>query len=222
MKRTPLSITFFIEQLQQNKPFSFARFGDGEFMPVFGSYGKNADGVMLDKGLGKQLKAVLRANKPYYKGLLRIALTHYKPQIEAQYNHINWHNGDMLLHEIIAGNGLPLLKELRQKRILYVGPKHCRSVSKLFSYETYIEVEGSSAHKNSKVEEILTAVRKYNIEVIGYSCGPASNIWIDRIYGNVEVTQIDFGSVFDGFFGVNSRSYQKEIDFDKLLKLYKI
>jgi len=220
MIRTPLPLRTLTEHLKQNKPFSLSRWGDGELAAMFSNNIINADGVKLDRGLGKQLKAVLRQNNPYYHGLLRIGIKAYSKQLELTYKDFQWHNGDKLLHEFLKGKGKPFIEQLRTKRILYVGPNHCRQIP-FFDYVDYIEV-GSQAHKDSKVDSILRSVRKHNIELIGYSAGPASNIWINTIYNELKetATQVDFGSLFDGFLGIRSRSYMHNINFEELKELY--
>lgn len=221
MKRIPLSIEWFTNQLKENNNFSFARYGDGEFAAVFDDYITNADGVKIDAGLGKQLRAVLRQNQPYYHGLLKIAMTAYSNKIKENYNHIQWYNGDLLLGQFLEGKGKPLIQELRKKRILYVGGSHCRGLNQgFFDYVHFIEVPKSTAHKEDKSQEIIKAVKDYHIDVVGYSAGMASNIWINNVYSELktDITQIDFGSLWDGFMGRVSRSYIKsdKVDWNEL------
>lgn len=222
MKRIPLSINFFSQQLQQNKHYSFARYGDGEMAAILGHYIKNADGVVIDASLQKQLAYVLLRQQPYYHGLLRIALTHYGPEIRKDWGFIAWYNGDMLLHQFLNGEGKPLLDQLQEKRILYVGAKHIKKLN-LFPIVSYLETPESTAHKLDYSGNVIDAVHKYNIDFVGYSAGMASNLWISRVYDELgtTITQMDFGSLWDGFCGIVSRSYIKNTDFDKLKELYK-
>ena len=68
---------------------------------------------------------------------------------------------------------------------------------------TVIETPARNVHavKDNVLRNVLRAVRKHKIDFIGWSCGLAGKVLIDEVYQlHPEVTQIDFGSTFDGYF----------------------
>ena len=224
MARVPVArkrpLRDYVEQVQLGLPFSFARYGDGEWHCILGNFGeRNSNGCTYTKPLSDVLRAGLRKGHPYEHSILRIARRNLGPLIEKfLINHeiqIEWTLGDTILEESLKGNIFPLIEQLRTKRILYVGPKHCRGLNRMgfFSYVDYIQPPPRNAFtvRHDIVRNIAGSIKENNVQVVGYSSGLASKVFIDDIYQitDGEITQIDFGSMFDGYFGIPSRSYIK-------------
>ena len=123
-----------------------------------------------------------------------------------------WCRGDVILDQSLKGNLFPLIKELRKKHILYVGPEHCKRLDEgFFKYHAFVQPPPKNAilKREKIVSTVLRMIANKNIEVIGWSSGLASKVFIDDVYAEYgdTVTQIDFGSLFDGYFGIPSRTY---------------
>lgn len=217
MKLTPIPLDFFTDNLRESRPFSFARYGDGEWLTILGEYGrKNSNGCTFTPALADDLRLALARNQGYMYSTLTVAHHNLGRRIDGycQKNKIGikWYKGDVLLNKLLKGLLWPVVEQMRQKRVLYVGPYHCRQLNEhFFNYIHYIQPPPQNAHqvKDKLITSILRAVQAHKIEVIGYSSGLAAKVFIDEVYRltSGEVTQIDFGSMWDGFFKIPSRSY---------------
>ena len=69
------------------------------------------------------------------------------------------------------------------------------------------------------VEMARIAIDELDIEFVGYSAGFLSNLVIDDLFvAYSHLFQVDFGSMFDGYFGRVKRSYIKSVDWNELLE----
>lgn len=248
----PLPLSFFVNSLKQNKPFTFARYGDGEWLTILGFYGKrNSNGCTFTEALSNDMIDVLKRQNPYHHAILKIAKRErpvpynggevpYGGPVIQQWlddNQITmpWYDGDVLLEESLKGKLFPLIEQIREKRVLYVGNYRLRGLNMrakgFFPYIAYVEPPPRNAHRemDNLLYQIYRAIRKENIDLIGWSSGLAAKVMIDKVYmKHPEITQIDFGSMFDGYFrpmeNVNpagSRSYIRKgrHDWVELLRM---
>lgn len=248
IKTLPLS--WFVNQLKNNNPFTFARYGDGEWLTILGFYGMhNSNGCTFTKSLSDDMGAALRRQNPYYHAILKIAMREREvnyggkphpyggPAIEkwlAENNvTLEWYNGDILLEECLQGRLFPLIEQIRLKNVLYVGNARLRGLNMrgagFFPYTAYIEPPPRDTHLviDDILLDVYKAINRHKIDFIGWSSGLAAKVMIDEVYMRFpEVTQIDFGSMFDGFFRpmpnvspLGSRSYIRsgKHDWDALL-----
>lgn len=251
MKIKPLPLKWFVNQLKNSQPFTFARYGDGEWLTILGFYGMhNSNGCTFTKPLSDDMRGVLKRNHPYHHAILKVARrerpvpfqgkpTPYGgPIIDKwlQFNEINidWYNGDVLLEESLKGNIFPLIEQIREKRVLYVGNERLRDLNLrgkgFFPYYDYVEPPPQNAHKvkGRLLKLIFRAIERHKIDFIGWSSGLAGKVFIDEVYMRYpEITQIDFGSMFDGYFKPmsnvipgGSRSYIRKggYNWEKLLR----
>lgn len=252
MEVNPLPLKWFVRNLKENTPFTFARYGDGEWLTILGYYGmNNSNGCTFTKELSDDMRKVLYHQRPYHHAILKIArrerTVSYKG-MQYEYggkaiqrflddNNITmpWYDGDVLLEESLKGKLFPLIKQIREKRVLYVGNHRLRGINMrgkgFFQYISYVEPPPRDTHKvmDDILYQIYREIRKNNINFIGWSSGLAAKVMIDEVYArHPEITQIDFGSMFDGYFrpmeNVNpagSRSYIRKgmHDWEALLRL---
>jgi hypothetical protein len=245
MKINSLSLKWFVKNLKKNIPFTFARYGDGEWLTILGFYGMhNSNGCTFTRSLSDDMRAVLKRQNNYHHAILKIARRERKVPYQGEWlpyggpviqqwlddNNItlNWYNGDVLLEESLKGKLLPLIEQIRERRVLYVGNKRLRDLNMkgigFFPYVAYIEPPPRDAHlaKTAILPQIFKTIRKYKIDFIGWSSGLAGKVFIDEVFMRFpEVIQIDFGSMFDGYFtpmdNVNpagSRSYIRKGGYD--------
>jgi len=72
-----------------------------------------------------------------------------------------------------------------------------------FPYAAYIEPPPKDTHEviDDILYDIYRAIRRNKIDFVGWSSGLAAKVMIDEVYMRFpEITQIDFGSMFDGYF----------------------
>jgi hypothetical protein len=252
-KNLPLS--HYVQLLKDKMPFSFARYGDGEWLCILGEFTghANSNGCHYTQELCDDLRDVLKRNNPYYHAMLRVALS----EKEATYSNksimfgrtiiekflsdneldIEWCNGDVFLNISLKGNLFPLIEQIRERRVLYVGNERLRGLNMrgvgFFPYVTYVEVPPADSYtqKDTILKQVYLCIEKYQIDFIGWSTGMASKVFIDETFMKYpEITQIDFGSMFDGYFeplphirlrkkqSSYSRSYIGGYDFNQLLR----
>lgn len=252
MKVHPLTIRDFALKLKNNEPFTFARYGDGEWLTILGFYGKhNSNGCTFTKALSDDMRQVLYRHNDYYHAILKIARREREvpygdkwypyggPVIDQwlEDNNINlkWYNGDFILEESLRGKIFPLIEQVREKRVLYIGNERLRGLNMrgagFFPYVAYIKPPPRNAHsvKNDILRNIYNSIERYDIDFIGWSSGLAGKVFIDEVFMRYpEVTQIDFGSMFDGYFEPmpnvhpdGSRSYIRkgQHDWERLLRM---
>lgn len=250
MEVKTLSLNWFTNQLKTHQPFTFARYGDGEWLTILGFYGMhNSNGCTFTKALSDDMRAALLRQNPYHHAILKIAMRERTvpyngkqhpyggPVIERwlQDNEIalDWYDGDVLLEESLKGNLFPLVEQIRERRVLYVGNFRLRGLNMrgkgFFPYVTYVEPPPRDAHlaMDDLLYNIYHIIRREKIDLIGWSSGLTGKVMIDEVYmRHPEVTQIDFGSLFDGYFRpmphvspLGSRSYIRngKYDWDALL-----
>lgn len=211
-----LSLAGVIEQVRDGEPLIYPRWGDAEWHAVLGEYGRtNQNGCLIGAGVGVALREVLRRQSPYPHGILRIARrTHGRRLIEylAQREiRIDWVGGDLLLDATLRGRLWPLIQVLREKRILYVNAGYLRQLEdEWFPLAGFVEIPPQNAIRARKVivRSVLELAAEREADLIGWSAGMHAKAFIDDVYQqNPEIHQLDFGSMWDGFFGVKSRSY---------------
>lgn len=211
------NLNHYVNKLENRESFGLARYGDGEWLTILGYYGrKNSNGCTFTRALSKDLGRVIREEYAYDYSTLRIARNKLEDKIDAwlkEHNvNIEWILGDFLLRASIDGKMYPLIEQLRKRKILYVGPQHCRQLrSEFFDYVAFIQPPPIDAHAEKwEIEQnIFHELDTKDIDFIGISSGLAGKVFIGDIWGHTdgEVPIMDFGSLWDGYFDVPSRSY---------------
>jgi len=223
-------LKYYVDKLANDEPFGLARYGDGEWMTILGYIGRNnSNGCTFTQELHDKLMQVLRNDHPYEHAILRIAYRKLGDEIEEFLDRENieveWTIGDTMLDMSLKGKLWPLVNQLRNKRVLYVGPEFLTGLhTKFFRLVGYVQVPrvDASEHREIIVPAILSMMYKYQPEVVGFSSGLHSKVFIDDVWAEFmgRVTLIDFGSMWDGYFAIPSRSYIRKggLDWDNLHK----
>lgn len=222
------NLKHYVDLLSTDSPFGLARYGDGEWLAILGEIGrKNSNGCTFTQELCDLLRDVLKNNLPYEHSILSIARRKLGSRIgkflkEGEYE-VEWTMGDTILEASTNGKLWPLIAQLRQKTIVYVGPEYMRPIHDLFfKYVSYIQIPPVNAYEEREriILEIIEAVEKDDANFIGFSSGHHTHIFMDALWThfNGEISMIDFGSIWDGYLGVKSRKYLRkdQHDFDEL------
>lgn len=176
----------------------------------------NACGCTYTNLLSKSLREILSKNRKYNHGILRIALSTHVEEIEnyieANGIDIDWCDGDIFLNKLLAGEAYSFIKALREKKVLVVGQSFLLDLEKdFFSFTSFIAPPQNNAitARKTLVKTVLNSVEKNEIDVILWSSGMHTKVFLDDVWvkTNGEITQIDCGSMWDGFCGQQSRSY---------------
>lgn len=209
----------FVYKISRNEVFTFSRWGDGEASVLLGDKGQNCDGVQYTPSLAYALRNVVSDNNipkysNYHFGLLGIARTYGGERLQKYFKKntkIQWEDGDFLTNASKLGKLLPLIQVLRSKRVLYVGPKHLRSLGQVGAFEIskFVEVPLYGAFEEEK-RICSDIIRDWGqTDLIAVSMGIGAKVLIHNLYKVIGQVRsiVDFGSTFDGYVGVYSRKY---------------
>ena len=236
MKSTPFvklshrGIGFFEKMMQGNIPFSFPRYGDGEFSSILGYSGQNCDGVRYTSDLQTALVETLiypHLNDNYYYGLLAIAHRYFRPYIErftVKNNlDIHWTEATFLVAANRKGKLGSFLNILRNRPLLYVGPKYLREISEMLGLPVEHFIDVPEKHAFEARVNIANKILVYadKADFIGFSAGPVTKWLIWTLYPALGETHtmFDLGSIFDGYVGRPSRKYQKRGTWQDIVRL---
>lgn len=223
-------IEFFAEMIQKNIPFSFPRYGDGEFSSILGYSGQNCDGIRYTSDLQNALVETLmypHLQDNYYYGLLAIAHRYFRPYIERftikNNLDIMWTEATFLVAANRKGKLGNFLGILQNRPLLYVGPKYLRGVSDTLKLQVEHFIDIPEKHAFEQREEIANKVLVYadTADFIGFSAGPATKWLIWSLYPALGETHtmFDLGSIFDGYVGRPSRKYQKRGTWGEIARM---
>jgi len=214
------NLRHYIDKLESGNPFTFTRWGDGEWFCVLGDYGMtNNNGCTFNAQLGEMLREALAHSYPYEHSILRIARRKQGKRIGSWLAHrpeiqIEWTIGDTFLESSLNGRLFPLIEHLRERKVMYVGPPWTKDLPlHWFPLVAHVQPPARDAYKERSrvVGETLNKLEKSGAEIIGWSSGLHTKVFADDVFAAAgdQVTQIDFGSMWDPYFGVNSRSYAR-------------
>ena len=200
-----------IDKINNNIPFKFSRWGDGEWNCMMGVKGKNRDGNEYFRELGRELRAIFDSRPDYYIGLQYGTL--YNDNIR-QYIfqklfelNIDFVNGDIFHQASEFGQLHRFIKALEDKQVFIIGATYFKKLP-----YRHIRIP----YKNSYFyNDIL--FRKLNLlkdEIYLVAAAMNSNVIIHRMPKHV--TAIDIGSVLDPYLGITRATYQHLLKPEKL------
>ncbi len=231
MQVNPRPLSFYTDLLTRGEAFAFSRYGDGEWACILGREGQTCDGQPYSPELAADLASALESaadaapGANYFAALGPMAARTMAAPINNWLSlselSIDWHSTEVFLQASLDGALYPFVAELRKykHRLLYVGPEHLRRFAvDVLCAEAFVEVPSKNAyaHAPALLHEIDRTVRDVGTDMIGYSAGPTANVLIDKFFSGypAATTQIDFGSVWDVYAGVKSRSYMRKGPYD--------
>lgn len=209
-----------------NKGFAFSRWGDGEWISLLGGIGPaNCDGHRYFPDMGRELAGVLAANPPYITAMQHLALHRMRPRIANFLRRHGlesrpWHDADVFHRAAIDGKLSPLLDALRLRRGVVVGPAHMKdTVPALLGWNRYVPVPATDCYLQldtitaAVLDECRACIKQHGEAVVSLSCSMPAELVLDRVWraiGGSNVYVIDFGSLWDPYCGVCSRSYMRQ------------
>lgn len=202
-------------KLKTGEKFSFSRVGDGEANCIYRDRKRtmNSDLHTYFEDLGDALMGVLKSAPDYYLGLQGLAYRQRKDEIDRitkKYG-IKWCGSDILHNASINRQLDKLFEALENRKVMVVGPAHLKSLP---FYDYFVEVPAKDAWLSyesihAEINTLLKSLPDAENMVVIYCCGMMSCVLIDNFAG--QCTQIDAGSVFDPYCGINSRRYHFNI-----------
>lgn len=226
MNIIPYPLSHYTALLATGQPFSFARYGDGEWLAILGASGQNCDGHLYTPALERELGEAVTSGADYIFASRVTAQIRDQVVRWCKLNGVDreWHSTEVFLEASLSGKLKPLVTVLRERYVGYVGPGHLLDFTNdafgLVGFATIPKVNAYT-YMPPMVRDALGLV-DLGADTLLISAGPAANALIHRLYPIVgrKVTLLDMGSVFDPYAGVMSRSYAKRGGYD-FTKLYK-
>ncbi|HZX14132.1 MAG TPA: hypothetical protein VFF49_07010 [Thermodesulfobacteriota bacterium] len=221
-----VDLEWFINLLDSRDPFTFVRYGDGEFQCILDVGKNNCDNIQYSKNLRRDLLQSLHyadTRGRLFRGILAIALRSMRSQIEfyLSTNKINiaWIDGTFMVAANRKGNFKPVFKALSDRKILYVGPNFLRNIPNLFA-EYFVEVDRYDAFSKRQTYLQTALDLSPNVDTIAVSMGPAAKNFCVDLYELIGSTHtiIDFGSIFDGYCGMPSRRYMQRDTWKEIMQ----
>lgn len=221
----PIEADYFPSMIRQNKPFTFTRYGDGEWRCICGYSGKNCDGHPYTDKLQNALIRAVCANQDLIWGMQRKAMRDMGGQIkqfcEAEGIDRSWYDSDILHKLNCKGTLFPFVSAIKEKTFAIIGPKHVRNVDLPYAEFVQIPRRNCFLKCNGIYKRILDAVRK--CDILLFSASMMTNVLMYRLYPIIgqDVTMIDCGSVWDVYCDVRSRGIFRDesTDWDHLYEV---
>jgi len=204
-----LDINSFNIMLEEDVPFSFSRWGDGEWNAVKGKKGHNCDGHEYYEDMSERLRSILLSQPKYLLGIM--------PKVYKTYNISDYPNkwySSRVLYDAARDNKIQdFFDLLNTKDLIVVGNLKIMSIREFINYRAFISIPSKDCWLFYK--ETLSIIKESikHGSVVLYSASMMSNVLIDDIYHyDKSITQIDCGSLWPPYLGYATRSYHKEIN----------
>jgi hypothetical protein len=194
--------------------FSLARYGDGEFNAMLYKEGENCDGHPYTWQLASDLRHTLRTNPEYYLGL------HQSKVIQAEslelLRELDMDDRVFVSNAVFHcaqrdGIMQPLWQALEGKKVAIIAPAYIEQ-QKQVECAQYISIPGNNTA--SFIDGICKKLMCYDL--IGHitliSASMAAPLIVDFLYRRYRNngSYIDFGSCFDPYVGLHSRSFHRQ------------
>lgn len=205
------------EKLRNKEPFSFSRWGDGEWNAVYGKQGHNCDGHEYFPDMGKRLRQVLESKPTYMMGLQPLTISSDRIiQIQKDFPGIDWVDADSIHNASIDGRIGELFDSLKGRNVLVVGPKHIAKINFKEWNFVFVPYNNCWSEYNSIKRELYLAMNHINTLnkesiVVLFCASMMSEVLIDDFSYLDYHTFIDIGSAFDPYAGVKSRGYHHKL-----------
>jgi len=212
-------IGFYVDYLVNDKPFSLARYGDGEWSVIVQNRGKCVGQSLNLPGLRL---ATIRSIKKAHQDPRYIMACHPKQSqgnieewlVQHQPPWLRWKDTRTFYYASFYGKLFPFVDAIRKLNVprVVVGPPHLRQLhSKVFKVDQFIEIPPVDAWRSK--DRILDECKKVKGKVMfSISAGPTSSplVW-ELFQEKPESFIMDLGSLWDVYVGKPSRSYHAKM-----------
>jgi len=207
-------LTFYMDLLRRGVPFSYLRYGDGEWNcaleTIIAGYGFQTFTPALRKDVQASLIKYHRDAR-YIMGLPPVR--HFRDRGLVMWELINaflrehgldieWSCSEAFNRASWAGKLWPFVQYLQQHNIIIVGPPRYKALGKLFPKAAFVVIPAKHCHAQ------LAAIRKNILAqklpaIILVTAGPACVALIHKLWPHIgdSSTMIDIGSLWAPYIG---------------------
>jgi hypothetical protein len=220
----------YLEKINKNEPFSLTRFGDGEVLCMFNPTFFNSRPIYKDWILscGPIMKQIFINNYAYYHCFLDCTFWTRGPHRgDAFINFLNetcptteFYDGEFWQNLSFTNRITEITSAIDPYGPVFIGGKHLENmklVTGITSMQNIIIDDDNGYLDKDRVRN--TIIKKFGegSRMFCFSASILSKVLIDELYPMIGDTcfLIDFGSVFDPYCGILSRSNMVTVGFDK-------
>jgi hypothetical protein len=220
-------LTWYVDRMKTGRPFSFSRYGDGEWNAMIGTEGENCDGHRFFPELGGELRSSVVRRRDYIYALQPRAIRCMRSDIQGflASNHIAfaWHNADVFHDANKRGKLYPLVSALRSTDVVMIGPAPLRAIKdNVFPSKDFIEIPSKDCYlaKDDIIKRVLASAGIHNHAVFAFSASMTAKVLIYELFPLIGKTNwlIDFGSLWDIYVGIKSRNVYHKLNWDRIIK----
>ena len=231
-----LEFNYFFNKIKNNEHFKYSRFNDGEIIAINSinnnTLKSNCDGHLYYPDMGKKLKIILEtynnknnyyleSYKYWYDNNKVVKLTLDK--LYNKNNNLKFLSYDFIriTHENNSDDFINLLKLLKNKNVIIVGPSYLKQLKKHFNNFNFIEIPIKNCYLS--LDSIINDIKNVNNissnNIFLLSASMPANIIIDEFKNDTNNSYIDFGSVWDTFFVSKEYNFIKKRSSSNKIKI---
>lgn len=214
-------LKFYAARINKRQPFTFVRYGDGEWSAIFQDRSRTSSGsqaLNIPTLKDAMTKSVVKAHRAdnYFPAYRRTAM---KPRIRKwlrdNASGVNWHDCTVFYKASRHGALHPFIKAVQELGypVVVIGPERLRKLDgKAFDIAQFIQLPNRDCWQDRR------RVMKECMSVKGpafftFTAGPAAKPWAWQLYQTKGKDSfiLDLGSLWDPYVGKRSRSYHKTL-----------
>jgi hypothetical protein len=230
-----LGIKFYAREIRAGRPFTFVRYGEGEWRticPNMGVKGHHIYSEWQERQAQDRLRNTLQsyhAHPRYWPAIWHQRwlaksgnLTNVKTWLgENGLGGIPWHDGRLWRRATENDQAHIVVMAMKEQElpIVFVGPAKIRGVLKHFKGASLIETHYTHAYYDiPKIKKAILSID--HPALFSFSVGGTAKIIMHDIFPQIgdESFMIDFGAMWEGLCGKKARVYQRELDEKRLRK----
>jgi hypothetical protein len=242
----PQTIEDWTRLVEDGTPFTYANFGDGEFLAITGRIGVNSDGIRYDPAIGAELAKVLIEPRLTFYGYnpgkrdseKRLNAERWlrehginvpvlgQTTLEDPHNgkcdcNIHWVHKEIISYANVRGRFGPFMRALRQRDVVLIAPPAvCWQFADTLRARSHVSVPPDGWIERHRV---LGDVR-FALDtapagaVVSWSFGfPTKVLMWELADERPDLTQIDMGACWDPYVGRLSRSGYKRPEWPEAM-----
>ena len=212
-------------KLQNKEPFTYSRFGDGEFAAIYAAQynepGANCDGHQYFQDMGFELAEILKSKRSYHIGID----TSERPAkvqktlgflIDNDLTDKQYARSDLFHIALVHQHFKRFFEAISERDIIVIGPQYLDKLAILSEGTGIQHIIIPDSNCWLYTDDVLERLLVSDVEgkVLLFIASMAANVWIDRlwqVYGD-SVTLIDLGSALDPYCSKMTRSFHKKLE----------
>lgn len=213
-------LQFYVDKIKRGEPFSFVRYGDGEFSAIIGDSrrrtGSGSHSLTIPQMRVDMRKSVLNRHRAdnYIMALRQTAMKlPIKKWIRKHIPDLAWHDCTVFYKASRKGRLYPFVKAIRDSGlpIIVVGPPWMRKLNgRVFKLADFIDIPAKDCYR--KKDEIVERVLNFGKPaIVSISAGPPGKIMVWELFRRIGQHSfiLDLGSLWDVYCGKRSRQYMR-------------